>query len=128
MNEEAVCPLPEMRFEKNRLGGDALFLDGHKYRVNRRNSDGTVYWRCFFRWCQANAVVSKDNQLKSVSGTHICSEKNPTTAQRKTEKCAAKPIPKKIRKKAVSKRARKVRMDSPAQEVKTENHILISSN
>lgn len=63
---------PEVRFIDNRLGGVALVIDGCKYRINRR-SGTTVYWRCFFRWCRANAVV-EDGKLKSSCGKHICSQ------------------------------------------------------
>ena len=52
------------------MGGVALYIDGIKYRINRR-SGGTVYWRCFFRWCRANAVV-ENGKLKSSCGKHIC--------------------------------------------------------
>lgn len=61
---------PEVKFMENRLGGVALVINGCKYRINRR-SGGTVYWRCFFRWCRANAVV-EDGKLKSSGGKHIC--------------------------------------------------------
>jgi FLYWCH zinc finger domain len=56
------------------LGGVALVIDGCKYRINRR-SGNTVYWRCFYRWCRANAVV-EDGKLKSSCGSHICSQPN----------------------------------------------------
>jgi len=39
-------------------------------RINRR-AGTTVYWRCFFRWCRANAVV-ENGKLKSTAGKHIC--------------------------------------------------------
>ena len=41
-------------------------------RINRR-AGTTVYWRCFFRWCRANAVV-ENGRLKSVAGKHICQQ------------------------------------------------------
>ncbi|XP_046464482.1 histone-lysine N-methyltransferase EZH2-like isoform X2 [Daphnia pulex] len=62
----------EVKFMENRLGGVALVIDGCKYRINRR-SGNTVYWRCFYRWCRANAVV-EDGKLKSSCGSHICSQ------------------------------------------------------
>lgn len=62
----------EVKFMENRLGGVALVIDGCKYRINRR-SGTTVYWRCFFRWCRANAVV-EDGKLKSSCGKHICQQ------------------------------------------------------
>lgn len=62
----------EVKFTENRLGGVALVIDGCKYRINRR-SGTTVYWRCFFRWCHANAVV-EDGKLKSSCGKHICQQ------------------------------------------------------
>ena len=61
-----------MKFTQNRLGGVALVIDGCKYRINRRSGQ-TVYWRCFFRWCRANAVVEA-GKLKSSCGVHICSQ------------------------------------------------------
>lgn len=63
---------PDVRFTENRLGGKALVIDGCKYRINRR-AGRTVYWRCFFRWCRANAVV-EDGKLKSNCGVHICDQ------------------------------------------------------
>ncbi|XP_045026925.1 histone-lysine N-methyltransferase EZH2 isoform X2 [Daphnia magna] len=60
----------EVKFTKNRIGGVTLFIDGFKYRINRR-SGNTVYWRCFHRWCHANAVV-ENGKLKSSCGEHIC--------------------------------------------------------
>lgn len=65
-----MAPIQEVKFVHNRLGGVALVIDNCKYRINRR-SGTTVYWRCFFRWCRANAVV-EDGQLKSSGGKHIC--------------------------------------------------------
>lgn len=62
----------EVKFTENRLGGVALVIDGCKYRINRR-SGTTVYWRCFYRWCRANAVV-EDGKLKSSCGKHICQQ------------------------------------------------------
>lgn len=62
----------EVKFTENRLGGVALVIDGCKYRINRR-SGTTVYWRCFYRWCRANAVV-EDGKLKSSCGNHICQQ------------------------------------------------------
>ena len=49
-----------------------MVIDGCKYRINRRSGQ-TVYWRCFFRWCRANAVVEA-GKLKSSCGVHICSQ------------------------------------------------------
>ena len=63
---------PDVKFTANRLGGVALVIDGCKYRINRRSGQ-TVYWRCFFRWCRANAVVEA-GKLKSSCGVHICSQ------------------------------------------------------
>ena len=63
---------PDVKFTQNRLGGVALVIDGCKYRINRRSGQ-TVYWRCFFRWCRANAVVEA-GRLKSSCGVHICSQ------------------------------------------------------
>ena len=65
-----MAPQQEVKFMENRLGGVALVIDGCKYRINRR-SGNTVYWRCFYRWCRANAVV-EDGKLKSSCGKHIC--------------------------------------------------------
>ena len=69
----AGCKMaPDVKFMKNRLGGVALVIDNCRYRINRR-AGKTVYWRCFFRWCRANAVV-ESGKLKSSCGVHICSQ------------------------------------------------------
>ena len=69
---ESIMAPQEVKFQQNRLGGVALVIDGCKYRINRR-AGTTVYWRCFFRWCRANAVV-EDGKLKSSCGKHICDQ------------------------------------------------------
>lgn len=67
-----IAMAQQVEFTENRLGGVALVIDGCKYRINRR-AGTTVYWRCFYRWCRANAVV-EGGKLKSACGKHICDQ------------------------------------------------------